>query len=425
MPHTAPSTAPAPIDRWLLIALMLFAVLLRAPVASRNTRALRADVDNYREFALNLREQGTFGPDGGEPSAYRPVLYPLLLAALINDDYLNPAAVVSLHVGLGLATVWLTVLIGGYWHLGRWRFAAGVLVACDPILLKQSTVVMSETLATFLAALVLLAATLLVERQSFLRALAAGISLGLAALCRPTFAVWALMTVPALVGLLPRDSRRLSMVASVILATSITLSPWIVRNWIEFGRPIITTTHGGHTLALANNPQFYEHLRTASDQPWDAEDFNRAALNLRYGHTSIAELADNRAGYKLAWQSIRDEPLMFLRSCLYRESRLWGVLPLALPTQGASEARGRYAVAAFYAVEFFLALVGLYTLGRKLLTTPWLFGLLLAFSFSLVHALYWTDMRMRAPVMPAVALAAALGAARLATFVEASFSRRK
>jgi 4-amino-4-deoxy-L-arabinose transferase-like glycosyltransferase len=425
MPNPKLATDATQTDRWLLIAVTLFAVLVRAPVASRNTRALRADVDNYREFALNLREQGTFGPDGGQPSAYRPVLYPLLLAALINDDYLNPAAVVSLHVGLGLATVWLAALIGGYWHLGRWRFAAGVLVACDPILLKQSTVVMSETLATFLAALALLAATLLVERQSLLRALAAGISLGLAVLCRPTFAVWALMTVPALVWLLPRKPRRLSMVAAVILATSITLAPWIVRNWIVFGRPIITTTHGGHTLALANNPQFYEHLRTAPGQPWEAEEFNQTALSLRFGHTSAAELEDNRQGYELAWRAINGEPWSFLRACLYRESRLWGVLPLGLPGQGASEARGRDAVAAFYALEFFLALVGIYTLGRKLLTTPWLFGLLLAASFTLVHALYWTDMRMRAPVMPAVALAAAFGAARLATFVEASFSRRK
>jgi hypothetical protein len=90
-----------------------------------------------------------------------------------------------------------------------------------------------------------------------------------------------------------------------------------------------------------------------------------------------------------------------------------------------SEARERYSVAVFYAVEFFLALVGLFTLGRKLLISPRLFGLLLAASFTLVHAVYWTDMRMRAPVMPVVALAAALGAARLTAFVEASFSRRK
>ena len=341
MSRTASSANAAQTDRWLLIALMLFAVLVRAPAASRNTRALRTDVDNYREFALNLREHGTFGPDNGEPSAYRPVLYPFLLAAFVHEHHsFDPTGVVLLHVGLGLATVWLTALLGRHWGLGRWRFVAGALVACDPILLKQSTVIMSETLATFLAALGLLTLTLLVERPSLLAALATGVSLGLAVLCRPTFAVWAAITLPTLVWLLPRDTRRLSMTAVVILATVMTIAPWTLRNWIQFGRPIITTTHGGHTLALANNPEFYEHLRTAPNQPWDAEDFNRAALNLRLGHTSAAELEDNRDGYALAWQTIRDEPWMFLRACLFRESRLWGIFPLALPGQDARALHG-------------------------------------------------------------------------------------
>ena len=144
-------------------------------------------------------------------------------------------------------------------------------------------------------------------------------------------------------------------------------------------------------------------------------------MNLRLGHTTVAELEDNRDGYALAWQTIRDEPWMFLRACLFRESRLWGIFPLALPGQ---DARGRYTVATFYVVEFFLALIGMFHLGRKLLTSPWLFGLLLAASFALVHLGYWTDMRMRAPVMPAVALAAAAGAAWLAGLVQANIARR-
>ena len=37
----------------------------------------------------------------------------------------------------------------------------------------------------------------------------------------------------------------------------------------------------------------------------------------------------------------------------------------------------------------------------------WLWGLLLVACLTAVHAVFWTDMRMRAPVMPVVALAAA------------------
>ena len=41
--------------------------------------------------------------------------------------------------------------------------------------------------------------------------------------------------------------------------------------------------------------------------------------------------------------------------------------------------------------------------------SSWLWGLLLVACLTAVHTFYWTDMRMRAPLMPVVALAAAGG----------------
>ena len=53
--------------------------------------------------------------------------------------------------------------------------------------------------------------------------------------------------------------------------------------------------------------------------------------------------------------------------------------------------------------------------------TPWLWGALLAATFTAVHAVYWTDMRMRAPLVPFVSLVAAAGAAAIGE----RFLRRK
>ncbi len=91
-----------------MILLMLFAVLVRAPIAARSTVWLRADVDNYREFAENLLAHGTYGPRPDEPSAYRPPLYPLLLVPAVRDRADDFTSLVVLHVVLGLAAVWLT-----------------------------------------------------------------------------------------------------------------------------------------------------------------------------------------------------------------------------------------------------------------------------------------------------------------------------
>jgi len=47
--------------------------------------------------------------------------------------------------------------------------------------------------------------------------------------------------------------------------------------------------------------------------------------------------------------------------------------------------------------------------------SPWLFGVVLAVGFSAVHAVYWTDLRMRAPLVPVVALLATGGGAWIAS----------
>ena len=53
------------------------------------------------------------------------------------------------------------------------------------------------------------------------------------------------------------------------------LSPWAIRNQLQFGRPIVTTTHGGYTLLLANNPEFYQWLRAGPwGSVWRADQFD-------------------------------------------------------------------------------------------------------------------------------------------------------
>jgi 4-amino-4-deoxy-L-arabinose transferase-like glycosyltransferase len=457
-------------DRWAMRALLIAAMVIRAVVGEMaGPQVCRSDVDNYEELAQGLIDHGTYGYDShlhglvgaGEPTAQRPPLYPFLLAACACIGQPVPPRVLQsewiwmLNVVVGTLTVWLVARIGRRWELGRWRFLAGAVAACDPILLRQSTEIMTETLAAFVAALGLTALTAAVARLTVLRALASGATLGLAVLCRPTFLVWGLAAPLAFWWLLPRGAPRYRLVVSLYVASAVLLAPWAIRNAVQFGRPIITTTHGGFTLLLANNPDFYIHLRNSPTTPWDASALNEEFRDARIRYLVRCtpkrmfryELIADQAAYARAWQSIRNHTGMFLYSCAFRLSRLWGVLPLALPGQSSREQVLRYATAVFYMFELLLALVGVWSLCRRdactatvedrswdgrttkdgasepcgagvspallnrpLFTTPWLFGLLLAASFTAVHTLYWTDMRMRAPLVPVVALAAAAGA---------------
>ena len=66
----------------------------------------------------------------------------------------------------------------------------------------------------------------------------------------------------------------------------------------------------------------------------------------------------------------------------------------------------RYAIGTFYGLELILLLVALASVVTW--RTPYLLLTVLLFSTTLVHAFYWSNMRMRAGVIPAVALLAAL-----------------
>ncbi|HUY93037.1 MAG TPA: glycosyltransferase family 39 protein [Pirellulales bacterium] len=418
-----PRRAPIPWSVWLVLA---FAVFIRAGAFNLRHDTLVSDPDGYRRLARNLLGEGVFGNDE-KPTAYRPPLYPLLLVPClaVEDQHLTFFAIRLLHVVLGVGTVGAVLWLGARWKLGRWSLLAALLVACDPILINQSLVVMTETLATCLAALSLVALTRFDERPSVARAAIVGCCLGLAALCRPTFLPWAGLVVVAEAWRLPAWSGKAKYGGAMLAALALTLAPWAVRNQLQLSRPIVTTTHGGYTLLLGNNESYYKFLKTSKrGEVWQSkaleefdEEGGEGVLNIL---ALNSELEADRSLYDWALGTIRQQPRTFLYASLVRLTRLWGLLPRQVEGAGRSNAL-RYATAAWYLAEFILAAAGLAVLRGQLLRSPWLWGALLALTFMAVHAVYWTDMRMRAPLVPFAALLAACGAAAIA----GRFLRRK
>jgi hypothetical protein len=73
----------------------------------------------------------------------------------------------------------------------------------------------------------------------------------------------------------------------------------------------------------------------------------------------------------------------------------------------------RVAIGVWYAVIDVLAVIGLLLSARDVFVRQrwmWMPGVLLALSLTLVHSVYWSNMRMRAPAMPLVYMLAVQGA---------------
>ena len=424
-----------------LCGVVLLAVAVRGGFLLARGDSYEGDPDAYRAIAIGLAETGMYGQigPGGEatPTAFRPPLYPAVLSLLVDNGRLPAVAVATLHLGLGVATVLLT-----YWTARRILSAAGgivasILVAVDPILLDASTQLMTETLAATLAAAVSWwwvrgfdsgGQPSRVGRLSF--AVALGGWLGLAYLCRPTFLVWACLLAGSF-ALLPQVSRRRRCVGTcaVLAVVAVTVGGWTWRNVRTWGEPIWATTHGGYTLLLGNNPLFYNYLRErAWFQPWDAEPFLAAYRHRYQGDPrseafwerswadepvrfpdSPGEVADDRLAYESARATIRREPAMFAWSAAVRLGRLWSPIP---HRAGGRSLAVVIASGLYYLALYAMIAVGLWRLGRRAVSPRWWPVWTLVITLSVVHSVYWSNLRMRAPAMPGLAIVAAAAATR-------------
>lgn len=414
-----------PFDRRELLelgALLLVALVLRGGVLWKFAGRLAEDNDNYRAIAARVvAGDGFADPQSHTPTAYRPPLYPLLLAGVLTCGG-GDLSIGIVQLVMGVAAAGLTVLCGRRLGFRRAALIAGLLVAADPLLLHQTALVMTETTATLLAVIIL---WLALAERSGAQGFWLGAALGLACLCRPTF--WA-FAVLAAAGSIFAPMRRGALrgcpargwQAALPAAAGLMLvvAPWGIRNVFVFGRPIVTTTHGGYTLLLAHNP---EYTRRVVDQPWGAvwdgdllagwqasleREMAREEPPIDVARLSPAvELARDKWMSRKAWDYIGRQQVTALRAGLTLVTRFWNVVPMEVGQRPLLPAI-RLAIGVYYTGVLLAMLAGIIRLQRRDWSRWWPAIALIA-AFTAVHALYWADMRMRAPLVPAIALLAA------------------
>jgi 4-amino-4-deoxy-L-arabinose transferase-like glycosyltransferase len=378
--------------------IILLAVLLRAAVMARGSVAFD-DPDNYLPMARSLASGRGFAFKG-RPTAYRPPLYPLLLVPAVSLDEWERWGIALLHLGLGAGTVWMTAAAARrFGFSGRRTMAAALIAALDPVLAWQCRSVMTETPAAFLVAAALAGLSTGGRRGAIL----GGLGFGLAGLCRPSLLAGAALTVLAGLAAPPgRLSERLLRSALLTLTITLVLSPWMIRNLLILGDPIWTTTHGGYTLALANNPVYYrEVLDGPPGRVWTGEDQWRWWDSVNRETAGMTEHQADRHLEATVWRLAKERPRDFARASLARLGHFWSVAPAA----AVYPAFARYATMAWTVPLWVALLLGL--AHRSVWSWPRVGAPMVVLGLTLVHAFFWTDLRMRAPIVPAIALIAA------------------
>ena len=393
-------------ERAILLVVVLFAMTVRIAAFMVWPDLPKQDTDGYLGIAQNLVDGNGYANGAtGKATAFRPPLFPLLIALC---SYV-PFGFRILQVVAGTISVWLTGIIATRLRL-RLPWLPAAMVACDPILIAYTPRAMTEVVSALTLAMLLWVLVPTTRKPTRLRAFVVGCVFGVAVLCRPT--VLALVPFAGVVFLISmrefdrKDVFRWGVCAGV--GFGVLVVPWTLRNMMNLKSPVFATTHGGYTLLLGNNPEFYDTVARGSwktvwdSLPWQAtlrEELVSSDVNME------DEVAVDGWMYQRAKSNIRADPSGFGSACLVRLRRFWNFAPL-VEQQSAIVMWG---MRIFYAFVF-AGLVA--TVFRQWhLETRWFFlvAVSMLLAFTLVHLFYWSNTRMRAPLTVPIAILSVRG----------------
>ncbi|HEX8252391.1 MAG TPA: VTT domain-containing protein, partial [Thermoanaerobaculia bacterium] len=256
---------------------------------------------------------------------------------------------------------------------------AGLLATFHPFFIGSVTDIRSEPLFMMLLVASLM---MLVRRKPAL----SGVAIALATLVRPT----GLLCIP----LFALFARRRAHV--LLLAAALTMAPWVTRNVIRFGEPILVNDASGFSLWRGTHPELMRVIETTERELFAQRS---AAFEMQTAPAAAA-IVDarastpgqrDRAWRALAVQNVRDDPGYAIRSTLKKAALYWR--PWLHP--------GEHGLKAI--VLSLVVILGLYVFGgigmwrhpdRKLVVAVLLFFA----AMWLAHVPYFPSIRLRMPL---------------------------
>ncbi len=424
---------PNLLDRWLnlidahpirvLLAILALAIVLSivvnleslppAPNAGENDSwwTIALNVAHGQGYNLCLTRYFPFCGPSNQVTAAREPLPVLLFAgvAFLSKGSLWAATVVEWIIDL--AVLVLIYFLTREWAGTRAALLAAFLWAIYIPALELIPQVSGDLLAALLVSLGILF-TLRARRSGHLRDWSlAGTSLGLAAIARSgTLAVTALVIGGILLeGWRERLGVRKTVTPALIVSSLVVLimSPWLIRNEMAFGRPILGSSLVGYNL--------YRHnyiLETGAPFHYVGGKEGLAAIDALVARRTDLTGTENEAQMDSVYRGealriIGAHPVQYVMLSAYRALPLWFNWGY-FESYGARTGREDHFIMAFQAVLLLLAFTSL----RGNIRRTWpLWGGVLA--LSLIYMAVDAQLLYLMPVMPLLLSLSGAGGSRL------------
>lgn len=265
------------------LLILMIGFWIRLQFALHVDTPLKSDMSSFSQRAVTLLEQHSFSSSndqkGLSSSTYRPPLYPLFLASvygLLGKDPRNAYMVQSL---LG------ALLLIGVYQLGKsispekiQKQVGLTAMACGafyPPLIAYCGILLSEML--FMTLLVWAVFCLLKPEQKPKNLLGTGLLFGLANLTRPITLPFLLLLLAALWITRQRNTKQIVAIMAIFF---LTLSPWVVRNYLEFHELVLVDNSSGINLVAGNNDKAKGDYTRGYTESWMYQEAFRNSRNI-------------------------------------------------------------------------------------------------------------------------------------------------
>ncbi len=341
------------------------------------------DEFEYHKMVENFLEGNGFFVNEGL-KGFRPPLYPLFLSIL----YLLKFSLSGIRIFqclISALTVCFIYLSGKKLFSEKIALWSGIIAVAYPYFIFYNGFLLTETLFIFLTVLTIYNFITLSDKPaSWIKT---GISSGLAGLCRPTMQLYLPVAFINIAFAEEKLKLEIKKILYILVFFSLTLSPWIIRNYIVFGKFIPGTTMGGRVFWEGNNP--YSEGGPCRYFPEEIE--------------KLPEVERDTAYYRKTFEIIKENPSRFLWLLQNKFKRFWNVIP------NASEfTKPIYRIVSVFSFGIMLPffILGFFiTLKNKKM---WFIHSLIIL-FTVFHIIFLSSIRYRVPIEPFYIIIAVYG----------------